>query len=66
MQLSASSQVPDFITATVLLDGSIRKDFRLCQYRGKYVILFSYPMDFTFVCHPGPLCTTSGSISCAS
>ena len=31
-------------------DGSIKADFSLQDYRGKYVVLFFYPLDFTFVC----------------
>jgi len=30
-------------------DGSF-KELKLSDYRGKYVILFFYPLDFTFVC----------------
>ncbi len=26
------------------------KDINLADYKGKYVVLFFYPMDFTFVC----------------
>ena len=26
------------------------KDLTLSSYRGKYVVLFFYPLDFTFVC----------------
>ena len=26
------------------------KEISLSQYRGKYVVLFFYPLDFTFVC----------------
>jgi peroxiredoxin (alkyl hydroperoxide reductase subunit C) len=26
------------------------KDIKLSDYRGKYVVLFFYPLDFTFVC----------------
>jgi peroxiredoxin (alkyl hydroperoxide reductase subunit C) len=28
----------------------MKPDFKLSDYRGKYVILFFYPLDFTFVC----------------
>jgi len=28
----------------------MKEDFKLSDYRGKYVILFFYPLDFTFVC----------------
>jgi peroxiredoxin (alkyl hydroperoxide reductase subunit C) len=31
-------------------DGIIRDDFKLSEYRGKYVVLFFWPLDFTFVC----------------
>lgn len=32
-----------------VVDGEI-KDVKLSDYKGKYVILFWYPKDFTFVC----------------
>ncbi|MDD2403822.1 MAG: peroxiredoxin [Victivallaceae bacterium] len=41
---------PDFVAQAVMGDGTITEDFKLSDYRGKYVILFFYPMDFTFVC----------------
>lgn len=31
-------------------NGSIKEDFKLSDYRGKYVVLFFWPLDFTFVC----------------
>jgi alkyl hydroperoxide reductase subunit AhpC len=40
---------PDFKAQAVLPDGSFA-DVSLSQYRGKYVLLFFYPLDFTFVC----------------
>lgn len=39
---------PEF-RATAVLDQEF-KDIKLSDYRGKYVILFFYPLDFTFVC----------------
>ncbi len=39
---------PDF-TATSVVDQEF-KTVKLSDYRGKYVILFFYPLDFTFVC----------------
>ena len=39
---------PDF-TATAVVDGAF-KEVKLSDYRGKYVVLFFYPLDFTFVC----------------
>jgi len=41
-------QAPDF-KATALF-GKDFKDITLSQYKGKYVVLFFYPLDFTFVC----------------
>ncbi|NJM49388.1 MAG: peroxiredoxin [Alkalinema sp. RU_4_3] len=39
---------PDF-TATAVVDQEF-KEIKLSNYRGKYVVLFFYPLDFTFVC----------------
>ncbi|GAX76560.1 hypothetical protein CEUSTIGMA_g4006.t1 [Chlamydomonas eustigma] len=39
---------PDFSTNAVV-DGEIKK-VSLSDYKGKYVVLFFYPKDFTFVC----------------
>ena len=39
---------PDF-TATAVVDQEF-KEISLSQYHGKYVVLFFYPLDFTFVC----------------
>jgi len=39
---------PDF-TATAVVDQEF-KEITLSSYRGKYVVLFFYPLDFTFVC----------------
>ncbi len=40
---------PDFAAQAVMQDGSV-KELKLSEYRGKYVVLFFYPLDFTFVC----------------
>lgn len=40
---------PEFKTQAVMPDGSF-KEVTLEDYRGKYVMLFFYPLDFTFVC----------------
>ena len=42
-------QAPEF-RAKAVVDGEIRESFSLSDYRGKYVIFFFYPLDFTFVC----------------
>ena len=39
---------PDFTATTVMPDNSF-KDITLSDYRGKKVVLFFYPLDFTFV-----------------
>ena len=39
---------PEF-TAPAFFNGEI-KDVSLSSYRGKWVVLFFYPLDFTFVC----------------
>ena len=42
---------PDFTAPAVLNGEDIVEDFSLSQFRGKkYVVLFFYPADFTFVC----------------
>ena len=46
--LRVGQQAPDF-TATAVVDQEF-KEVTLSQYRGKYVVLFFYPLDFTFVC----------------
>ncbi|WP_244243784.1 peroxiredoxin [Pseudomonas aeruginosa] len=45
-----NKQAPDFTAAAVLGDGSIVDAFQLSSLRGKYVVLFFWPLDFTFVC----------------
>lgn len=39
---------PEF-TVQAVVDGDF-KDVKLTDYKGKYVVLFFYPFDFTFVC----------------
>jgi peroxiredoxin 2/4 len=46
--LRVGQTAPDF-TATAVVDQEF-KDVSLSSYRGKYVVLFFYPLDFTFVC----------------
>ena len=40
---------PDFEADAVLEDNTIEK-IKLSDYKGKHVVLFFYPADFTFVC----------------
>lgn len=41
---------PTFSVGAVVNGGEIVSDFSLEQYKGKKVVLFFYPLDFTFVC----------------
>ena len=45
-----SKQAPNFTATAVMPDGSMKGDFSLEDFRGKKVVLFFYPLDFTFVC----------------
>ena len=45
-----TKEAPDFTATAVLADNTFKEDFKLSDYRGKYVILFFYPLNFTFVC----------------
>ncbi|MBM3199210.1 MAG: peroxiredoxin [Chlamydiae bacterium] len=42
-------KAPSF-TAKALVQGKIIENFSLQSFLGKYVVLFFYPLDFTFVC----------------
>jgi peroxiredoxin (alkyl hydroperoxide reductase subunit C) len=44
-----TKEAPDFTADAVLPDGTFGQ-ISLSSYRGKYVVLFFYPLDFTFVC----------------
>ena len=46
---TVQNEAPDFKATSVMEDGSI-KEVKLSDYKGKYVVLFFYPLDFTFVC----------------
>jgi len=55
------NDAPDFTGQAVMADGSV-KEIKLSSYRGKYVVLFFYPLDFTFVC-PTEIIALSDRIS---
>ncbi len=42
-------EAPDFTAQAVMPDNAF-EDLTLSSYRGRYVVLFFYPLDFTFVC----------------
>ena len=49
MSVLVQREAPDFTAQAVMKDGSFQQ-IKLSDYRDKYVILFFYPLDFTFVC----------------
>ncbi len=49
MSALVTKEAPDFTAQAVTPDNSFA-ELTLSSYRGKYVILFFYPLDFTFVC----------------
>ena len=44
-----TKEAPDFTAQAVMPDNSFA-ELKLSAQRGKYVVLFFYPLDFTFVC----------------
>ena len=49
MASMVTREAPDFAAQAVMGDNAF-EELKLSSYRGKYVILFFYPLDFTFVC----------------
>ena len=49
MSVLVTQAAPDF-TAQAVMPGGEFKEVSLSDYRGKYVLLFFWPLDFTFVC----------------
>jgi peroxiredoxin 2/4 len=45
-----TNEAPDFKSIAVMPDNSFNEGFALSALRGQYVVLFFYPLDFTFVC----------------
>jgi peroxiredoxin (alkyl hydroperoxide reductase subunit C) len=51
MSVLVAKPAPDFTATAVMPDNSFDENFSLSRFRGKsYVVLFFYPLDFTFVC----------------
>ena len=48
MSVLVGKKAPDFKSTAVF--GNDFKEVQLSNYSGKYVVLFFYPLDFTFVC----------------
>lgn len=49
MGVLVQQQAPQFKAQAVMPDGSF-KEISLSDYKGKYVVIFFWPLDFTFVC----------------
>jgi peroxiredoxin 2/4 len=49
MGVLVGKPAPDFC-ATAVVAGDFKENFKLSDFRGKNVVLFFYPLDFTFVC----------------
>lgn len=50
MSVLVGRPAPDFTKPAVMPSGMIEENFKLSSLRGKYVVLFFWPLDFTFVC----------------
>lgn len=51
MSVLVGKPAPDFTVPAVLADGTIVDEFNLSEsIKGKYGLVFFYPLDFTFVC----------------
>ena len=51
MPTLVGKKAPDFSAAAVINGNQIVQNFSLSQYlREKYIVLFFYPKDLTFVC----------------
>ena len=49
MPIQVQQKAPDF-KANAVMENNEFKQVSLSDYKGKYVLLFFYPLDFTFVC----------------
>ncbi len=49
MKRLIGNKAPNF-SANMVADGCINENFSLELFEGSYVVLFFYPLDFTFVC----------------
>ena len=50
MSILVGRPAPDFTAPAVLPSGEIVDQFKLSDLKGKYTVLFFWPLDFTFVC----------------
>ncbi|MEW6613388.1 MAG: peroxiredoxin [Pseudomonadota bacterium] len=51
MSVLVGKTAPDFVAPAVMGDNTINENFRLSEFtKGKYAVVFFWPLDFTFVC----------------
>ncbi|MBT5954277.1 peroxiredoxin [bacterium] len=50
MGVLVGKQAPEFTAKAVINGGEVVDSYKLSDLRGKYTVLFFYPLDFTFVC----------------
>ena len=50
MSVLVARKAPDFVAPAVMPDGTIKDEFKLSDLHGKHVVLFFWPLDFTYVC----------------
>ena len=50
MSTLVTTEAPDFTATAVMPDNTFNDAYSLSALKGKYVVLFFYPLDFTFVC----------------
>ena len=50
MTVQVTQPAPDFEATAVMPNNTFNESFKLSGLKGKYVVLFFYPLDFTFVC----------------
>ena len=50
MSFLVTKEAPDFVATAATPDHGLDESFSLSSFRGDYVILLFYPLDFTFVC----------------
>lgn len=48
--LQVGKRAPDFDMPSTKDMKSLKENVRLSDYKGKFLVLFFYPLDFTFVC----------------
>ncbi len=47
MSVLVGKTAPDFEAAAVVDGNKIVENFKLSDYKGKHIVLFFYPLDFT-------------------